>query len=96
MASRSTFSELISGEITPVPAPGIDDLLTEAGPLVPVCTPPVVGFTLAQLGLVAGDEIDVGQVNWHFLQVVPEPGSFLLLGSGVVGLLILGKRRMKP
>lgn len=57
---------------------------------------PVVGFSLAQLGLVAGDEIDVGQVNWHFLQVVPEPGSFLLLGSGVVGLLILGKRRMKP
>ncbi|MEE8476449.1 MAG: hypothetical protein V3T01_13900 [Myxococcota bacterium] len=56
VASGSTFSQLSAGEITPVPAPGVDDLLTEAG--LPDCSPPIVAFTLAQLGLVLGDEID--------------------------------------
>ena len=30
------------------------------------------------------------------LHFIPEPGSPLLLGSGIVGLLLLGRRRAKP
>jgi hypothetical protein len=33
-----------------------------------------------------------GFLNVHF---VPEPGMLLLLGSGVAGLVLLGRHRMK-
>ena len=35
-------------------------------------------------------------VDVDSLRFIPEPGSRLLLGSGIAGLLLLGRRRSKP
>jgi hypothetical protein len=35
----------------------------------------------------------LGILKLHFL---PEPGLVLLIGSGVAGLLVIGRHRMRP
>jgi hypothetical protein len=35
-----------------------------------------------------------GILNLHFFGIIPEPGTLLLLGAGVTGLGILGRKRM--
>jgi hypothetical protein len=36
-----------------------------------------------------------GNITWFTLHFIPEPGLFLLLGTGAAGLAILGRRRFK-
>ena len=96
-AWASTFSQLSAGEITPVPAPGVDALLGEAVTGSPACTAPLVRYSLARLGLVPGDEIDalsfgddaaIGQR--HVLTFSVDEVSVGGVGSGVDREVTLG------
>jgi hypothetical protein len=37
-----------------------------------------------------------GQLSFGRFRFVPEPGMLLLLGSGVAGLVLLGRSRLQP
>ena len=44
---------------------------------------------------IAGNSADIALFMTLTLHFIPEPGLLLLLGSGVVGLGLLGRSRMK-
>ena len=52
----------------------------------------VVAPTRVFTKLSAGNTVSMTQIFFRF---VPEPGSLLPIGSGVVGLILIGRRRMK-
>jgi hypothetical protein len=42
-----------------------------------------------------GSAVKIGVITELLVRFIPEPGLLLLLGSGVVGLAVLGRNRMK-
>jgi len=58
--------------------------------VVQVVTPSQIRTSLA-----AGSNHKIGAITTLIIHFVPEPGMLLLLGSGVVGLALLGRNRMR-
>jgi hypothetical protein len=54
----------------------------------------LVSPTQVRTDLPAGSNQKVGAGQTLFIRFIPEPGMLLLIGSGVAGLALLGRRRM--
>lgn len=58
--------------------------------VVQIVTPSQIRTNLSQ-----GSNVKIGSITTLIVHFVPEPGMLLLLGSGVVGLALLGRNRMR-
>jgi len=49
----------------------------------------------AETNLALGSNGQVGSTGLFLIRFIPEPGLLMLLGSGIAGLLLLGRSRMR-
>jgi hypothetical protein len=103
-SSLASWDQLAINPDPSLPADGFYDALTLATGIAPGATES--GFSVSFDWLVAGipgsqlfdvfDPITFDVVDSGNTAVIPEPGTFLLLGSGIIGLIGIRKRlRMK-
>ena len=71
------------------PASGGAATAGQASGVVQLVTPTIISTSIGASAVIPS----FGILNLHF-SAVPEPGTLLLLSSGVVGLVALGRKRM--
>jgi hypothetical protein len=71
------------------PASGGAATAGQASGVVELVTPTLISTSIGSSATIPS----FGVLNIHFT-AVPEPGTLLLLSSGVVGLVVLGRKRM--
>ncbi len=85
---KTTMSGALTNELETVNVTMWGSVVQDGG----TGTVQLIAPTRVNTTLTSGNTPAAGRNTFRF---VPEPGSLLLIGSGVIGLLLIGRRRMK-